>query len=448
MGSERVNRTGCSGCSRSAISWQNAEYLEEASLDDELRRVFEVCRTCRRCEMLCESFPRLFDQIDNSATGQLDAVSSLSFKSVADACTLCDMCYPVCPYVPPHDYALDFPSLMIRYRAVEKRNGSIGFFEREFAKIDRNSRVMGLVAPLVNWATKRNNYIARVLVEKVAGVHRDSALPCFHASTFSVRAKVDAAVEAPAEGRRVVIYDNCLVEYNVQEIGAAARTVLARNGIRAEVVYPGCCGMPALERGDVAGVCKQAKIIADALVEWIDRGYDIVTLVPSCSFMVKDTWPLYLPDNPNIARLADNTFDICEYIVSVARADGLVDGLKPLDGGVALHIACHARAQAMGPKAAVMLRMIPEVDVLMMERCSGHGGTWGMMKDNFDVGMKVGRDLIEQAASSGRRYLASECPLAGLQIVQGMESFPDGSKPRPKSYHPIELLAMSYGDAR
>ena len=183
--------------------------------------------------------------------------------------------------------------------------------------------------------------------------------------------------------------------------------------------------MPKLERGDVAGICKQANIVADALVEWIDKGYDIVTLVPSCSFMVKNTWPLYHPGNPKVIRLAENTFDICEYIVAIARADGLADGLKPLDGGVALHIACHARAQEMGPKSAVMLRMIPELDVLVMERCSGHGGTWGAMKDNFDIGMKVGRDLIKQAADSGRRYLASECPLAGEQIVQGMEAFPD-----------------------
>ena len=185
-----------------------------------------------------------------------------------------------------------------------------------------------IMAPLTNWASKRDNHIARALIEKVVGVHRDTALPCFHTKPFSSRAKANATQERATAGRRVVIYDNCLVEYNSQEIGTAARAVFARNGIRSEVVYPGCCGMPKLERGDVAGICEQANIVADALIEWIDKGYDIVTLIPSCSFMVKNTWPLYHPGNPKIIRLAENTFDICEYIVAIARADGLAEGAQ------------------------------------------------------------------------------------------------------------------------
>lgn len=442
-------RHACAGAfSRPAVDWESPRYGDAADLDAEMRRVFEVCASCRICESLCDSFPRLFDLIDTSETGELASVDSASLKTVVDACTLCDICYPVCPYVPPHAYAVDFPNLMVRYRALEYARGNVGLVERELARIDRNGRLLGAVAPIANWASNRDNRICRTMVEKVAGIHRDAAVPKFESRPLSRRkTNGDPVVDrnAPAAGRKVVIYINCFVEYNGPEIGLAARAVLARNGVEATFVYPGCCGMPAMERGDLASVRTQARAAAADLCGWMDEGYDVVTLIPSCSFMVKNTWPLYFPDEPDVTRLSEATFDVCEYLVAVARSCGLAEGLAPLDGGVALHVACHARAQNIGPKAAVMLRMIPDLDVLVMERCSGHGGTWGMMKENFETGMRVGGDVIDQTAESGRRYLASECPLAGEQIVQGLERFPDGSLPSSKSYHPIELLAMSYG---
>lgn len=438
----------CGARPRPAVDWENPEYLDEAAIDAELRRVFEVCNTCRRCEPLCDSFPRLSELVDGSETGEVASVDSASLKSVVDACTLCDICYPVCPYVPPHEEAIDFPSLMVRYRASEHARGKGGAIEGELAKIDRNGRLVGAIAPLANWASSRSNRTCRKVLEKTAGIHHDAGIPKFRSRPLSKRAKEQQPElnrEAPAFGRKVAIYSNCFAEYNEPEIGLAARAVLARNGIEAEFVYPGCCGMPALERGDLASVRKLARHAAEEICGWLDRGYDLVTLVPSCSFMVKDTWPLYFGDDPAIMRLAESAFDICEYLVAISRAHGLAPGLEPLEGGIALHIACHSRAQNIGPKAAVMLREIPGSDVLVMEKCSGHGGTWGMMKGNFEVGMQVGKPLFEQTASAHRRYLVSECPLAGDQIVQGVEGLSGSSAPPARSYHPIQLLALSYG---
>ena len=435
---------------RHAVDWSHPDFLDEAALDKELRRVFDVCHTCRRCIMLCDSFPRLFDLIDNAESGELDTVDSAGFKPVADACTLCDMCYIVsCPYVPPHEYAIDFPHLMARYRALEHKNGQFGFFERELGETDRNGKLIGPVAPLANWASSRKNRLTRPIMESVAGIHRDASLPKFHGNTFSKRAKAKPPAvdkQAPAAGRKAVLYATCFVEYNNPGIGVAAQAILAKNGVETEVVYPTCCGMPQLERGDIDSVCARAKTVAGELGPWIDKGYDVVALVPSCALMLKMEWPLHLPEDPAVKKLAEATSDIAEYIVGIARAEGLAEGLEPIEGGVALHLACHARAQNIGAKSAVMLRMIPKCNVMVMQRCSGHGGSWGVMKDNFEVGMKVGENVMKQAAQSGRTYLSSECPLAGDHIVQGMEAFADGEKPvATRSHHPIELLAMSYG---
>jgi glycerol-3-phosphate dehydrogenase subunit C len=244
-----------------------------------------------------------------------------------------------------------------------------------------------------------------------------------------------------------VLYATCFVNYNNPTIGEAAQAVLARNGVETEVVYPQCCGMPRLEGGDLAAVAGSAKSIADTLGPWIEKDYDVIALVPSCALMLKFEWPLIVPNDAAIEKLAAATYDISEYIVGLARHEGLAKGLAPLDGGVTLHIACHARAQNIGHKSAEMLRLVPDTEIKIIERCSGHGGSWGVMKGNFETAIKHGRPVARQALRDQHPYVASECPLAALHVLQGMELQANGAPIPGRSHHPIELLARAYGIA-
>lgn len=436
---------------RHPIDWNDPDFYDEEKLDAELRRVFDICHGCRRCFNLCDSFPRLFDLIDESESGELDTVASGDFKPVVDACTLCDMCFMTkCPYVPPHEFDLDFPHLMLRYRAVEFRKGHVPPMDRQLTKTDRNGRLAGQVEGLSNWAIRRGNPLTRGLMERVAGVHRDAALPPFTGRTFVKRAKEDTPqvnTGAPAHGRRAVIYATCYGNYNTPEIGAAARAVLAHNGVETEVVYPECCGMPQLEQGDLSRVSAKAKNVAKTLKPYIDKGYDVISLVPSCSLMLKFEWPLIVPDSDEVKALSAATRDISEYLVDISRKEGLAEGLRPLDGAVSVHIACHARAQNIGQKGADLLKLIPEIDLTVVERCSGHGGSWGVKTENFEVGMKVGRPVFRQMkGKTPAKYIASECPLAGIHIAQGMEDSADEGEALPQLLpHPVVVLANAYG---
>jgi glycerol-3-phosphate dehydrogenase subunit C len=434
---------------RHPIAWEDPDFHDVGKIDAELRRVFDICHGCRRCFNLCDSFPRLFDLIDNSQSGELDSVESSDFRPVVDACTLCDMCFMTkCPYVPPHEFNLDFPHLMLRYRAAQLRRGEVGRLQQELTETDRNGKLAALAAPIANWAGRTDNGVTRPLLEKIAGVDRAAALPKFHGKTLVLRAmeaKPEVNREAPAFGRKVVLYATCFANYNNPSIGTAALAVLAKNGVDSEILYPACCGMPQLEQGDLARVADSARRISVALVPWIDEGYDVVALVPSCALMLKFEWPLILPQDAAVKQLSEATFDMTEYIVDVAKHEGLAPGLQPLDGGVALHIACHARAQNMGQKATEMMRLIPAADLTVIERCSGHGGSWGIMKGNFETALKVGRPVARQASDSSKTYLASECPLAGMHIVQGMERLDQGRPPAGPALHPIELFARAYG---
>ncbi len=448
---ERKREGGLEAPTRHQIAWQDPDFADRGKTEAEMRRIFEICHGCRRCFNLCDAFPRLFDLIDNSATGEVDGVAVADYHNVADACTLCDMCFMTkCPYVPPHEFNLDFPHTMLRYRAVELKEGSVKLARSELAKTDRNGELASLVAPLANWASDRHNRLTRPLLETVAQIDRDAALPRYHGGTFVRRARRAAPpvdTTAPAAGRKAVLYATCFVNYNNPGIGEAAQAVLARNGVATEVVYPQCCGMPQFEAGDLAKVAAAAKHVAATLVPYIDKGYDIIALVPSCALMLKFEWPLIVPDDPAVKRLSGATFDIAEYIVDIAKKEGLAPGLQPLGGAVTLHLACHARAQNMGQKVAEMLRLLPEAQIKIVERCSGHGGSWGVLKDNFTTALKVGRPVARQALREPTPFLASECPLAGMHILQGMELLAKGEALPKRALHPIELVARAYGIA-
>lgn len=434
---------------RHPLAWKDAEFYDETALDSELRRVFDICHGCRRCFNLCDSFPRLFDLIDAVGDEELAAVSSKDFRPVVEACTLCDMCYMTkCPYVPPHAFNLDFPHLMLRYRAVQFRKGEVGMIERQLTNTDRNGRLGGMVAPLANWATATGNPLTRPLMEKIADVHREAPLPRYHGKTLMARAK-DHPPEinraAPGFGRKAVIFATCFANYNQPEIGEATLAVLARNGVDTTMVYPGCCGMPQLEHGDLASVAAKAARISAELVGWINRGYSVLTLVASCTLMMKSEWPLLLPEDANVRKLSQAVWEVSEYVVDIARTEGLAEGLKPLEGGVAVHLACHARAQNVGPKAAEMLRLIPDTEVTVIERCSGHGGTWGIKTENHPIAHKIGKPTAQQIARSGKHHLASECPLAGMHLTDALTRLGPDKPDIPPAQHPIELLARAYG---
>ena len=157
---------------RHPIAWEDPDFSDRAKTEAEMHRIFDICHTCRRCFNLCDAFPRLFDLIDNSESGELDTVAPADYRKVADACTLCDMCFMTkCPYVPPHEFNVDFPHTMLRYRAVEHREGRIPLAQRELVKTDRNGHLAAAVAPLANWASDRGNTADPAAARKIDG-HR------------------------------------------------------------------------------------------------------------------------------------------------------------------------------------------------------------------------------------------------------------------------------------
>ena len=387
----------------------------------------------------------LFDFIDETEGGEVSDLSSDKFKPVVDACTLCDMCFMTkCPYVPPHDFDLDFPHLMLRYRTAQKKLGKLPSVPTQLAQIDRNAKIGVMFSKIVNWASNIKNKLIRKILELITGIDKRVQLPKYNSETFSnffKKNKDKINYQTPSKDRKVVIYSTCFVNFNKKNTGVAALKVLKKNGVEVQEAYPGCCGMPFLEQADLPKVVEQAKKVSKDLIEWIDKGYKVVTLTASCGLMLKFEWPLLLPNDEKIKKLSSNVMDIDEYVVDIANNEGLAEGLNEIDGGVTVHHACHARAQNMGIKARDMLKLIPNVKIDVVERCAGHGGTFGVMKETHDLANKVGRPTARQIKTKNNKYMASDCPLAGKHLKQ-LEV--DTNISNDEALHPIELMAKSY----
>jgi glycerol-3-phosphate dehydrogenase subunit C len=436
---------------RRPILWQDDEYYDLDKVHEELQRQFDVCHTCRRCFNLCDSFPRMFDAIDESPSGEVDGIGPKDHAHVAEACTLCDMCFLTkCPYVPPHPFDIDIPHLILRYRAARRRAGDREFVREQLGQTDRNGKLAIPLAGIANWATARANTPLRKLLEGIAQIDAEVELPRYHTRTAQGALKSDPVQvnrAGPAFGKRkVALYATCFVDYNKPDTAVAAARVLALQGCEVKLVYPECCRMPQLEAGDLGEVAGAAQRVAKAFAPYIEDGYDVVALTASCGLMMKFEWPLLLPDDHAVGRLAGATKDICEYVMELSKAHGLAPGLGPLEGGATVHHACHARAQNMGAKSAEMLRLIPGFKVDVVERCSGHGGTFGVMKGTHEVANKVGRPAARQVAGKANETLCSDCPLACKHLVQLIadDTRPD-APPAPAEAHPIEVFARAYG---
>ena len=303
-----MSKEGSTGAPiRHPINFSHPDFINPKKLDDEMRRVFDICHGCRRCFNLCDSFPKLFDFIDETKDGEVTSLPSEKFKPVVDACTLCDMCFMTkCPYVPPHEFNLDFPHLMLRYRMAQKKNDKITKTTRELAKIDRNAKIGIMFNSIINWISDVKNKLFRKILEIFTGIDKRAILPKYNNETFSKYfKKFKKNISVKNSNRKVVVYSTCFVNFNRKNTGEAAVKVLTHNNVEVEHSYAGCCGMPHLEQADPEKVVKQAKIVSKELLKYVDKGYKVVTLTASCGLMLKFEWPLLMPLDENIKKTTD-----------------------------------------------------------------------------------------------------------------------------------------------
>ena len=431
---------------RHPLDWLSEDFYNEDSMNAELERVYDICHGCRRCVSLCASFPTLFDLVDESETMEVDGVDKKDYMKVVDQCYLCDLCYMTkCPYTPPHEWNLDFPHLMLRAKAVKYKKGEVLARDKFLSNTDGLGMFAGI--PIVTQAVNAVNKTAftRGVLENVLGVDKKAWLPEFATAKFRSSAKRSAAHPVKDGAKtpgKVAIYSTCYVNYNEPGIGHDLLAILDHNEIPYVMVEKeACCGMPKLEQGDLQGVADKKAINIPHLAKLAKEGYAILTAIPSCTLMYKQELPLMFPDCADTQLVKEAMWDPFEYFV-VRNRDGLLKtDFKESLGQVSYHIPCHSRVQNVGRKTAEMLQLVPDTKLNVVERCSGHAGTYGVKKEYHAMSMKIGKPVFKAMANDEPDYISSDCQLAGHHIAQGME---EGGMKKAEMAHPLSLLRIAY----
>jgi Fe-S oxidoreductase len=417
------------------------DFLDPAALDREARRIFDVCHGCRLCLPFCPSFPALFDAIDGHETrgeGEVAALTAAEIDRVVDLCYQCKLCFVNCPYTPPHEWAVDFPRVILRAKAVRAKQHGITRGDRFLGDPDRLARLATRLPGVANWANRQA--ALRRAMERAVGVDHRRKLPGFVRPTFGdwlTKARGPAPPpEALDPERAVVLYGTCLGNYNYPEINLAALQVLEAAGQQVVHLYPRCCGMPMLDGGDLEGAVANARENVRVIGPYVRRGLPVLVPQPTCGYVFKQELPFLVPSEDG-RRVAAATVDLLEHVDRLLASGALkkeFPGAAP--GRIAYHLPCHLKAQNIGLKSAAVLRQIPGAEVTVVDKCSAFDGTWGMKREYYDLSIKYARKLVRGITDAAPQTICSDCSLAGLNIEQGTGRYP---------VHPIQVLRDALG---
>ena len=416
------------------VSLEAPDFWDPIALDNELRRVFDICQGCRICFKLCPSFERFFAYIDEQ-DGEVGRLEPAQINNIIDLCYQCKLCYPICPYIPPHRWEVDYPRLMLRAKALHIKEHGWPYRQRIISNPELLGKWGSKTAPLSNWL----NSIAwnRQVMHAVIGIHRERILPQYHRETFVKWFKKRKGLKVKGRGnRKVALFYTCFVNYHAPEIGRAAVEVLEHNGIEVSCPEQVCCGMPYLDSGAVGPALKNINFNLKSLTGAIAQGHDLIALGPTCCYMLKKEYPFLLPGEDS-STVSAHTYDICEYLmVKLQKEQQLNTSFPQSLGHIAYHFPCHLKVLNIGYKSRDLLQLVPATQIKTIERCSGMDGTWGMKKEYHRLSLEIAQPLIKEIKDSAFDLVVTDCSLSALQIQQLI-----GSKP----IHPIQALHKAYG---
>jgi Fe-S oxidoreductase len=425
---------------------KHAKYFDEADVREEMTRVFDLCHGCRLCFKFCTSFPTLFEMIDRHDDQDAGRLTPAQQDQVVDECFQCKLCYINCPYTPAlHEWAIDFPRLMLRADAMRHANDQVSIRSRVTDSVMGHTDLLGkaatLTAPMVNKVIgAKQGSIVRKAMEVATGVSSVRLLPPYARQRFTTWFKRRPRVRITKRQGRVAVFPTCLVEYQQPSIGHDLVKVYERNGIECTLADgAGCCGAPWLHSGDVEEFTKVARKNVKALAASVKRGNDIVVPQPTCGYVLKKDYVDYVGGS-DAELVAAHTYDAAEYLMKVHKADGTslnTDFQGSIPATVTYHTPCHLRAQNIGLKSRDLIKLTG-AKVTLVQQCSGIDGTWGLRAENAGISVSIAEKLADLIRKANGDVVAGDCHLANTAITEQTGEAP---------LHPMQLIARAYGIA-
>ena len=420
----------------------HSKYLDEADVREELTRVYDLCHGCRLCFKFCTSFPTLFELIDRFDDQDAGKLTPAEQDKVIDECFQCKLCYVNCPYIPElHEWALDFPRLMLRADAMRYANGHKSLRSKVTTQMLGRTDLIGTaattVAPVANkMVAGEKNSVIRKAVSAVTGVSAVRLLPPYAKQRFSSWFRKRATPLLSRRQGKVTVFPTCLVEYQETRIGKDLVAVYEHNGIECSLTDAGCCGAPWLHSGDIKHFTKIAEKNVATLAAEVRAGGDIVVPQPTCGYVLKKDYLDYV-GGPDAELVAAHTYDAAEYLMKVHKDDD--SSLETEFPGevpekVTYHTPCHLRAQNIGFKSRDLMKLTGS-KVKLVQQCSGIDGMWGFRAENEDISIPIAAKLAEQIDKADGDVVTGDCHLANTAITE---------QTGEPAVHPLTFMARAY----
>jgi glycerol-3-phosphate dehydrogenase subunit C len=415
----------------------------ESALDDvtlsiwnQVQNSADLCVKCNICTSHCpvsnvtKKFPG--PKFVGPQAQRFRNPKEISVDDSLDYCSGCGVCTMVCP----HGVKVMEMNAKARYKLHQKKG--IPLRNRVLGRSELLGKLASPVAPIANLMA--HILPLRLLAESFIGVHRNAPLPPFSFETFrgwykSVHQK---SKKQKISDKRVVYFHGCSTAYYEPRVGKAALAVLEHNGFEVMVPDQVCCGLPMLSNAEFDAARHNAHQNVNSLVKFARQGLPIVGTSTSCTLSLKSDYRHILDlHGEEFELVAQQTYDICEFLLELADAGELKTDFKSIETALPYHSPCQLRAHNMGLPAIDLMEMIPGVKIKHVQAdCCGIAGTYGYKKEKYDIAMAVGKPVFDQIKASGSKTAVCDSETCRWQI---------GHATGAKMIHPVELLAQAYG---
>ncbi|WP_045214610.1 heterodisulfide reductase-related iron-sulfur binding cluster [Desulfonatronovibrio magnus] len=446
------------------------------------REVLDQCADCDQCRDtmrdVCPFFAELYDLYDQEQQTKVQ-VSSAKLRYLTDQCNFCGLC----------------PCLDIRVKTLQAKSS---FVSRDgmpaFIKILQDvESLAAYLSRTPRWGNSLlQNKAASFLLKKIAGIHTHRSLPEIPVSKFSTWARDNGICNnndhIEPDQLRVAYFAGCNARHFFPEVAKAVVHFLKRNNV--DVFYPPqkCCSMPTLLEGDEPLSIEFAGYNLDSLYDAVKSRRDLIFSCPTCGYLfkkllshkayyssdyqqeagaedgpyvlhpvehdyatprlrkhhrlhksmyaniLKDDGPFSsLPALKRI-RISESSRDLGQYLTELLDAGRLSTDFVKMPVKVAYFPPCHVREQGAGMPYVKLLKLIPGIELKVLDDpyfCCGMAGIMGYKKDYHHKSLEMADPLFRSIKEIAPDILCTDCLSCRLQFSHALPY---------QQAHPLELM--------
>ncbi len=360
-----------------------------------------------------------------------EQLAAPEFKRIANLCFNCKQCQLECPS------NVNIPQLMIEAKGAYVAEHGLSTSDWVLSRAHAFRQLGSMAAVTFNWLL--SSPASRWVLEQLTGISRHRKLPTFARRSFLRSARRDLLTKPVLSGREkpIVYFVDHFANYHDPELGRAFVAILRHNRIAVHAP-PGqlSTGMAMISAGDLEPARELARANLRELADLAREGCPIVCTEPAAALCLKYEYPMLI-DHPDVEMVASRVMEAGEYLAKLHAEGRLRTDFEPLDLVVGYHTPCHLKALGAGTPLANLLRLIPRLDVRIIdEGCSGMAGAWGLTRQNFRDSIRIGWGLISRMRAGDLVAGVTECSSCKMQMEQGTQT---------PTLHPVKLLALAYG---